>query len=908
MHSLYIRKFFRVVFIVGLIGFGLWGVVGVAAGQETPDAPSTLIYLPNIAGSSRADASALVYDFTSDSGSEDAWANVTDAFEQYHTSLTRQGATIEIAADENGTPHRVATIRCVGQGCGTDAATANDASSLGVQTPLGLELVVQLDASRRLVFKPLTSNDLDLDLMLDGQLLKHIRFTCQECTIEVTVDELYAQPTPTSTSTAPAVPPTATATNTPPSQPWLQVFPIPGRIEAENYRAGGQGTGYSDTTSGNSGGAYRNDRVDIQTVQDNSGAYNVGWTTTNEWLAYNVNVNKSGSYRATIRVAAPSSGSRFRLEIDGNNVSGSVAIPATGGWQNWADVPVTIALTSGAHVMRFVVETGGFNVNYYTIAYNDAANPSPTSAATSTPVSTPTPIPTLPSSSTNSIDAGVVINPFRPEMLGVAHANWEHAWGKPFSSQVPGLTQAYRAAGIKLVRYAGGLWANSVGWERLPQRTPYTSWNPTANNYHASFASNVKTNQTYYFHYGKNEIDDLGAFSKNAGVAIIIQVNIANNDPAMWADLVHYANVEHDYKFKYWEIGNELDHDTALGISPEEYATRLAGYIDAMKSVDPSIIIIGGVAASGHDFYRLQDYSGATTDVSHYLQRAAELRTPNNRKVDSVSYHWYQSCNNASVNDMAAFTFSGTPYSAWQQAYSRNWSRIGPERVENEVITPKSAGISQGITELNYDACDFDAAPQNSNHMTALWAADVIGRLAYYGVDFVTWYEGYGTQGQGYPLVYSTPNDTSPTGIVLRPTYYAFFMYGNYFGDQMVQSSSTTNPALAVYASTDSDDPGKLKLMVVNFSNAPIAESLALAHFNAQSAEAYVLANPNPTNMSDASNVQNGGTTINGVVLQNMSVAESAELIQPMAVSVSGGRVNHTFAPYSVTAIIVNGD
>ncbi len=259
MHSpyKYTRNFFKAALVAGLIGFGLWGVLGSAAGQNTS------IFLPNIVSNS----SVLVYDFSPGSGSEAVWATITDVFEQYGTLLTHQNATIEIAANDNGTPHRIATIRCIGQGCGTEATTANDASSLGVQTPQDLELVVQLDASRRLVFKPLSSNDLDLDLMIDGQLVKHIRFTCQECTIEVTVDELYAQPTPTSTSTAPAVPPTATATNTPPSQPWLQVFPIPGRIEAENYRTGGQGTGYSDTSSGNSGGAYRNDRVDIETVQ-----------------------------------------------------------------------------------------------------------------------------------------------------------------------------------------------------------------------------------------------------------------------------------------------------------------------------------------------------------------------------------------------------------------------------------------------------------------------------------------------------------------------------------------------------------------------------------------------------------------------------------------------------------------
>ena len=39
--------------------------------------------------------------------------------------------------------------------------------------------------------------------------------------------------------------------------PWA----ILGTIQAENYDLGGQGVAYNDTTSGNSGNAYRNDTL-----------------------------------------------------------------------------------------------------------------------------------------------------------------------------------------------------------------------------------------------------------------------------------------------------------------------------------------------------------------------------------------------------------------------------------------------------------------------------------------------------------------------------------------------------------------------------------------------------------------------------------------------------------------------
>jgi hypothetical protein len=148
------------------------------------------------------------------------------------------------------------------------------------------------------------------------------------------------------------------------TNPWQQLFAIPGRIEAENYRSGGEGTGYHDTTPGNDGGAYRKDRVDIEATRDNKGQYNVGWIAPGEWLAYNVDVTTTGTYRVVARVAAPPAGSRFHLELNGQNISGSVTIPSTGGWQNWTDVAVTVPLRAGEHTLRFVAETGGFNLNY----------------------------------------------------------------------------------------------------------------------------------------------------------------------------------------------------------------------------------------------------------------------------------------------------------------------------------------------------------------------------------------------------------------------------------------------------------------------------------------------------------------------------------------------------------------
>ena len=153
------------------------------------------------------------------------------------------------------------------------------------------------------------------------------------------------------------------------TNPWIYAgtivpVPIPGKIEAENYNSGGQNVAYYDTDPQNNGGQYRPyDAVDIDGCSE--GGYDVGGIQAGEWLKYNVIVTKAAIYTIQARVASPNSGKAFHLELDGVNISGSIAVPNTGGWQNWQTVTYTTPnLTLGQKVLRLVEDTDGFNVNY----------------------------------------------------------------------------------------------------------------------------------------------------------------------------------------------------------------------------------------------------------------------------------------------------------------------------------------------------------------------------------------------------------------------------------------------------------------------------------------------------------------------------------------------------------------
>jgi hypothetical protein len=146
--------------------------------------------------------------------------------------------------------------------------------------------------------------------------------------------------------------------------PWA----IPGTIEAENYDIGGEGVAYQDTTPGNTGGTYRNDDVDIRGCSDTGGGNQVGWTDAGESLNYTVNVTTGGSYILTERLAAGVAGGALHIEFDGANLTGSISVPNTGGWDTWQSFTQTVSLTAGQHMMRVAIENGGMDMNWFSFA------------------------------------------------------------------------------------------------------------------------------------------------------------------------------------------------------------------------------------------------------------------------------------------------------------------------------------------------------------------------------------------------------------------------------------------------------------------------------------------------------------------------------------------------------------
>jgi endoglucanase len=158
------------------------------------------------------------------------------------------------------------------------------------------------------------------------------------------------------------------------------VFKVGEPVFATDYNLGRSGYAYWDTDSANfhlntntfvnwnQGWAYRNDGVDIQacTDTDDNNGFNVGWTATDEWMEYTLEVDSTAGYTLSFRSASGSAGSKVRLEANGTPVTPIINLPGTSGWQTWKTTEVSdIILTKGTHKIKLKFEQGGSNLNYF---------------------------------------------------------------------------------------------------------------------------------------------------------------------------------------------------------------------------------------------------------------------------------------------------------------------------------------------------------------------------------------------------------------------------------------------------------------------------------------------------------------------------------------------------------------
>jgi Glycosyl hydrolases family 16/Carbohydrate binding module (family 6)/Ricin-type beta-trefoil lectin domain-like len=151
---------------------------------------------------------------------------------------------------------------------------------------------------------------------------------------------------------------------------------VPGTVQAENYDTGGQGVGYSVSSTNGTGNNYRSDGVDLEVTTDTGGGYDLGWTASGQYFRYTVNVETAGAYTVTFRVSAPGAvNDAFHLSnSSGTDLSGTVNVPATGGYQAWTNVTATVTLPAGEQTLTLNQDNAAWNINYFSFASGSSSN------------------------------------------------------------------------------------------------------------------------------------------------------------------------------------------------------------------------------------------------------------------------------------------------------------------------------------------------------------------------------------------------------------------------------------------------------------------------------------------------------------------------------------------------------
>jgi len=145
-------------------------------------------------------------------------------------------------------------------------------------------------------------------------------------------------------------------------------------IKAVNYDLGQNGFAYYDKdtanyhistgkrSSGNKGGSYRNDGVDIRKSAEDYEHYFVSDFEDAEWLQYSFNVASSGKYTIRLKVASDKDDAKVSVMGGNKYLAKGIAVPNTGNAEKWQIVEIkNINLNKGKNQLRIAAEKGGFN-------------------------------------------------------------------------------------------------------------------------------------------------------------------------------------------------------------------------------------------------------------------------------------------------------------------------------------------------------------------------------------------------------------------------------------------------------------------------------------------------------------------------------------------------------------------
>ncbi|WP_400191459.1 glycoside hydrolase family 44 protein [Hymenobacter sp. B81] len=345
----------------------------------------------------------------------------------------------------------------------------------------------------------------------------------------------------------------------------------------------------------------------------------------------------------------------------------------------------------------------------------------------------------------------------------------------------------------------------------VAQTAPSGRWKPVVFRKNAPFtlAPDVNDNAVYVDEEVNYLVQQHGTTASGGVAAYFL-----DNEPGLWAE--NHSRL-HPAAATMQEVVTK-SHDAAL----------------AVKAVDPSAQIYGGVLYGFSDYFSLQnapDYGsqigGYAWFVDYYLDRLRQAsNTAGLRLLDALDVHYYPE---AVGTNRVCLTTANTaldrqarlqaPRTLWQPGYQENsWIANEPWFLTNYLpIIPR---LQQSIdayypdTKLSISEYAFGGDDDISGGIAQ---ADVLGIFGKYGVHHASWWKMYNP---GSTATYISP---------------AFQLYTNYdgagstFGSTAVAATTSDIPNTSVYAAISGSDERRLTLVVLNKASQPVQGSFTLA-------------------------------------------------------------------------------
>ncbi len=332
---------------------------------------------------------------------------------------------------------------------------------------------------------------------------------------------------------------------------------------------------------------------------------------------------------------------------------------------------------------------------------------------------------------------------------------------------------------------------------------------------------------------------------------------------------------------KAYSIDNEpsLWPSTHPRIHPDttrcaELIAKSVGTAKAVKSVDPSAEVFGGVFYGFGGYYQLQwapDWNRYASFENYAAALLANMRDSSvaagHRLLDVLDMHWYPDLYvpiiNENTDSLTVFNRMQVPRTLWDSTYVENgW--IGqyyhPQssaiiRRTQRIISQQYPGTKLAITEFNYGG---------STHISgAIAMSDVLGIFGTNKVYFASlWGDITGYTASAYRL------------------YRNYDGSGGTFGDISVHSVSSDNVNSSVHAATPSGGPSTLHVVALN------------RNFTHPINGHFVITSGTQFTSGSAYAVLPGSTSI-----QN----------QPAISSIQGNQFTYTIPPLSVFHFVLSG-